>query len=179
MALVDGMACWPSWQLIYFNASLAPCLYQRSSPREGKSTETRRGNKNQANKKFLNVLRNHDFIEYRILLPRLLNTANDIWLLLLSHFSRVRLCETPWTVVQQVPLATGFSRQEYWHGMPFLSPQKHQINTEKHIDLLTSSLCDNVKSSNKKKSTLNIFFACSVIIFKHILVNGSYSESKI
>ena len=67
---------------------------------------------------------------------------------MLSRFSRVRLCETPWTVVQQVPLATGFSRQEYWHGMPFPSPQKHQINTEKHIDLLTSSLCDNVKSSN-------------------------------
>ena len=98
---------------------------------------------------------------------------------MLSRFSRVRLCETPWTVVQQVPLATGFSRQEYWHGMPFPSPQKHQINTEKHIDLLTSSLCDNVKSSNKKKSTLNIFFACRVIIFKHILVNGSCSESKI
>ena len=25
----------------------------------------------------------------------------------------------PWTVVHQVPFSTGFSRQEYWHGLPF------------------------------------------------------------
>ena len=28
---------------------------------------------------------------------------------------------TPWTVAHQVPLSMGFSRQEYWHGLPFLS----------------------------------------------------------
>ena len=33
---------------------------------------------------------------------------------MLSRFSRVRLCATPWTVGHQVPLSTGFSRQEYW-----------------------------------------------------------------
>ena len=30
----------------------------------------------------------------------------------LSHFSCVRLCETPWTVAHQAPLSMGFSRQE-------------------------------------------------------------------
>ena len=39
-------------------------------------------------------------------------------LLLLSHFSRVRLCATPWTVDFQAPLSMGFSRQEYWSGSP-------------------------------------------------------------
>ena len=29
---------------------------------------------------------------------------------------------TPWTVARQAPLSTGFSRQEYWSGMPFPSP---------------------------------------------------------
>ena len=29
---------------------------------------------------------------------------------------------TPWTVVRQVPLPMGFSRQEYWSGLPFPSP---------------------------------------------------------
>ena len=29
---------------------------------------------------------------------------------------------TPWTVVHQSPLSMGFSRQEYWNGLPFLSP---------------------------------------------------------
>ena len=29
---------------------------------------------------------------------------------------------TPWTVAHQAPLSMGFSRQEYWSGLPFLSP---------------------------------------------------------
>ena len=43
-------------------------------------------------------------------------------LLLLSCFSRVRLCATPWTVAHQAPLSMGFSRQKYWSGLPFPSP---------------------------------------------------------
>ena len=38
-------------------------------------------------------------------------------LLLLSHFSRVRLCATPWTAAYQAPLSMGFFRQEYWSGV--------------------------------------------------------------
>ena len=30
--------------------------------------------------------------------------------------------ETPWTVACQIPLSKGFSRQEYWSGLPFPSP---------------------------------------------------------
>ena len=40
----------------------------------------------------------------------------------LSHFSRVRLFETLWTFAHQVPLSMGFSRPEYWSGLPFLTP---------------------------------------------------------
>ena len=29
---------------------------------------------------------------------------------------------TPWTVAHQAPLSMGFPRQEYWSGLPFLSP---------------------------------------------------------
>ena len=29
---------------------------------------------------------------------------------------------TPWTIAFQVPLSMGFSRQEYWSGLPFPSP---------------------------------------------------------
>ena len=36
--------------------------------------------------------------------------------------SRVQLFATPWTVAYQVPLSMGFSRQEYWSGLPFPSP---------------------------------------------------------
>ena len=36
--------------------------------------------------------------------------------------SRVQLLATPWTVAHQAPLSMGFSRQEYWSGLPFPSP---------------------------------------------------------
>ena len=36
--------------------------------------------------------------------------------------SRVRLFATPWTAARQAPLSVGFSRQEYWDGLPFSSP---------------------------------------------------------
>ena len=40
----------------------------------------------------------------------------------LSHFSLVRLCMTLWTVAHQTPLSMGFSRQEYWSGLPCPPP---------------------------------------------------------
>ena len=43
-------------------------------------------------------------------------------LLLLSRFSRVRLCATPETAAHQGPPSLGFSRQEHWSGLPFPSP---------------------------------------------------------
>ena len=36
--------------------------------------------------------------------------------------SRVRLFVTPWTVAHQAPPSMGFSRQEYWSGVPLPSP---------------------------------------------------------
>ena len=40
----------------------------------------------------------------------------------LSHFYRVQLSATLWTVARQAPLSMGFSRQEYWSGLPYPSP---------------------------------------------------------
>ena len=42
-------------------------------------------------------------------------------LLLLSRFSCARLCATPQTAAHQAPPSLGFSRQEYWSGLPFPS----------------------------------------------------------
>ena len=43
-------------------------------------------------------------------------------LLLLHHFSHVRLCVTPETAAHQATPSLGFSRQEHWSGLPFPSP---------------------------------------------------------
>ena len=38
-----------------------------------------------------------------------------------KSLNRVRLFATPWTVAYQAPPFMGFSRQEYWSGLPFPS----------------------------------------------------------
>ena len=40
----------------------------------------------------------------------------------MKSLSRVRLFAMPWTVAYQDPQSMGFSRQEYWRGLPFRSP---------------------------------------------------------
>ena len=40
----------------------------------------------------------------------------------LCVLNRVHLFVTPWTVAYQAPLSMGFSRQQYWSGLPFPSP---------------------------------------------------------
>ena len=56
--------------------------------------------------------------------PRVMEIKTKInkWDLLLSHFSRVRLCATPETAAHQAFPFLGFSRQEHWSGLPFPSP---------------------------------------------------------
>ena len=41
---------------------------------------------------------------------------------LVALVSCVQLFVTPWTVARQAPLSMGFSRQEYWSGLPFPFP---------------------------------------------------------
>ena len=47
--------------------------------------------------------------------------------------------ETPWTVAHQAPLSMGFSRPEYWSGLPFLTPADLP---NPGIELLSPALAD-------------------------------------
>ena len=53
-------------------------------------------------------------------------------MLLLSLFSRVRLCATPETAAHLALLSPGLSRQEHWHGLPFPSPM-HESKSESEV----------------------------------------------
>ena len=44
------------------------------------------------------------------------------WKVKVKSLSRVRLFMTPWTSAYQAPPSMGFSRQEYWSGLPLPSP---------------------------------------------------------
>ena len=59
-----------------------------------------------------------------------------------KSLSRVQLLATPWTVAYQAPLPMGFSRQEYWSGLPLPSPNKDNnfiLNSCALIFILASS----------------------------------------
>ena len=46
------------------------------------------------------------------------------WKVKVKSLSRVQLSATPWTTAYQAPPSMGFSRQEYWCGLPLPSPER-------------------------------------------------------
>ena len=52
------------------------------------------------------------------------------WKVKVKSLSRVRVLLTPWTAAYQAPPSMGFSRQEYWSGVPSPSPGKRTRSCE-------------------------------------------------
>ena len=63
-----------------------------------------------------------------------------------KSLSRVRLFVTLWTVAHQVRLSMGFSRQEYWSGLPFPSPV-NESESESEVAQACLTLSDPVDCS--------------------------------
>ena len=53
------------------------------------------------------------------------------WKVKVKSLSRVWLLTTPWTIAYQAPLSMGFSRQEYWSGLPLPSPDQPRKHIKK------------------------------------------------
>ena len=67
------------------------------------------------------------------------NFTIPLLLLLLSHFSRVRLCATPETAAHQAPPSLGFSREEHWSGLPFPSPMHESEKWKWSLSVVSNS----------------------------------------
>ena len=89
---------------------------------------------------------------YQLESPRT-RVSNTLLLLLLSHFSRVRLFATPWTAAHQAPQSMGFSRQEHWRGVPL--PLRSNTQT--------------TLREEEKMKTRTHTFECSAIKYKNSL----------
>ena len=64
------------------------------------------------------------------------------WKVKVKLLSRVWLFVTPWTAAFQAPLSMGFSRQEYWSGVPLPSPLFMLSSAEMWLPVFDwSSLC--------------------------------------
>ena len=91
-------------------------------------------------------------------------------LMLLSHFSHVRLGATPQTAAHQAPLSLGFSRQEHWSGLTFPSPM-HESEKWKWSRSVVSDSSDPMDCNLLGSSAHGIFQArvlewgvsCSVV----------------
>ena len=79
-----------------------------------------------------------------------------------KSLSRVRLLATPWTAVYQAPLSMGFSRQEYWSGVPLPSPkdlsaiQKENLMGKKSSLINSVSVTERVNGCYSKSSTYKL-----------------------
>ena len=74
--------------------------------------------------------------------------------------SRVPLLATPWTAAYQAPLPMGFSRQEYWSGvpLPFLTTKHRDLNSQPGIELLPPALEDRVLTTGLLEKSHILFF---------------------
>ena len=97
-------------------------------------------------------------IQYFITFLMYFITTMIMLLLLLSCFSHVRLCETPQTATHQAPPSLGFSRQEYWSGLPFPSPM-HEVKSESEVTQSCPTLWDPMDCSLPGSSIHGIFQA--------------------
>ena len=84
------------------------------------------------------------------------------------HYSRVRLCVTPWTAAYHAPPPMGFSRQVYWSGLPLPSPSPLLF-----ASLLSTAICE--ASLDSHFSFLHFFFLGMVLL----LVSCTMSQTSV
>ena len=101
--------------------------------------------------------------------------------LFMSYFCRVVvlvaqsswLFATPWTVECQAPLSMGCSRQEYWSGLPFSSPEGlPDLGTEPEFPALQA---DSLPSELQGRSILYTYLA-KCTLFNEITLNLGFSK---
>ena len=68
-----------------------------------------------------------------------------------KSLSRVRLLATPWSAAYQAPLSMGFSRQEYWRGLPLPSPRDAKSKLLAYREKLREEKKEEQKMGEKKK----------------------------
>ena len=65
--------------------------------------------------------------------PLCMETLFTFSAFMLICFSHIQFCETLWTISYQAPLPMGFSRQEYWSGVPLPSELKMSQRTIQYL----------------------------------------------
>ena len=91
------------------------------------------------------------------------------WKVKVKSFSRVWLFATPWTAAYQAPLPMGFSRQEYWSGLPLPSPYIYTKHRYTYIHLHAGTYTYIIIIIKKVSSRTKIFVRITSVYFMAIL----------
>ena len=89
-----------------------------------------------------------------------------------KSLSHVRLFVTPWTVAYEAPPSVGFSTQEYWSGLPFLSPM-HESESESEVAQSCPTLSDPMDCS-PPGSYIVVIILGDCVLFKSFILVGIY-----
>ena len=97
------------------------------------------------------------------------------WKVKVKLLSRVRLLAIPWTAAQQAPPSMGFSRQEYWSGVPFPSPMQESEKWKWSRSVVSNSIYIwiYIKSLNHFAIHLKLTQSCepTILQFHKIIQN--------
>ena len=89
------------------------------------------------------------------------------WKVKVKSLSRIRLLTTPWTAAYQAPPSMGFSRQEYWNGVPLPSPDGILLSHKKEWNLAICNSMDGLRGHNakwnKSQRKRQILYNCTFI----------------
>ena len=72
------------------------------------------------------------------------------WKVKVKSLSRVRLFLTPWTAAHQAPPSMGFSRQEYWSGVPLPSPREDTVGPKRGTSLQKETQGEREREGRKR-----------------------------
>ena len=98
------------------------------------------------------------------------------WKVKVKSLSHVRLLATPWTAAYQAPLSMGFSRQEYWSGLPLPCPYSTAVAFK--LCFLDQDLSRWRSGPNNQTGQVLLFSLQSELIFSilSILYFGSFKK---
>ena len=93
----------------------------------------------------------------------------------LNLFSHVQLFVIPWTVARQAPLSMGFSRQEYWSGLPCCPPGNLPNPGIKSASLMSPALAGSFFTTS---ATWRALVLCYLILYIGVRVWGEEREGE-
>ena len=97
--------------------------------------------------------------------------ADHLCACLPSHFSRIGLFAALWTIARQAPLSMGYSRQEFWSGLPYVPLEDLPNPGTKPMSLKSPALAGRFFTSSATWETLLVWlFLCSMVLFSILCV---------